>query len=73
MRWPPAVPDFVLALDDGSTAEQRALRAQLQAADEVQQALPAETWAERRERGKASLRELRSQLKSARARPKQAT
>lgn len=72
MCWPPSVPDFISALDDGATSEQRAFQARLRAEDEAAKALPAETWAERRERGKTSLRELRAQLERARARPKRA-
>lgn len=62
MRWPPAVPDFLMALDDGSNAEQRAFRAALKAGDEAQKALPKETWAETRERGKQALKGVKAAL-----------
>jgi hypothetical protein len=65
MRWPPSVPDFTMALDDGSNAEQRAFRRQLEAADDAQKALPRETWAETRERGRQHLDALRQQLRGA--------
>jgi hypothetical protein len=65
MHWPPAVPDFVTALDDGSNPEQRAFARQLAADDEAQRSLPRETWAETRERGRASLKALKDAIKGA--------
>jgi len=57
--WPPSIAEFRAAGTDGSTAEQRAFQA---LAAEQQAALPSETWAEIRERGKAELAKLREQL-----------
>lgn len=62
MKWPPSVPDFVMALDDGSTAEQRAFRSALKAADAAHLALPKETWAETRAKGLEALKGLKAQL-----------
>jgi hypothetical protein len=65
--WPPSIAEFRAAADDGATPEQRAFQARLRAEEEATKALPAETWAERRERGKAHLRALRASLKGTHA------
>ena len=46
--WPPSVPDFVAARNQGQTEEQRAAHARLIEADAERKRLPAGTWAEQR-------------------------
>lgn len=61
--WPPSIAEFRAAAHDGATAEQRAFQARLNAEDEASKALPAETWAESRNRGKAHLHALKAKLR----------
>jgi hypothetical protein len=62
MTWPPSIAEFRAAASDGSTPEQKAFQRRARESDEAQAALPAETWAETRERGKAHLAALRGAL-----------
>lgn len=63
--WPPSIAEFRAAAGDGSNAEQRAFQARQRAEDDATNALPAETWAEQRERGKAHLKALKATFRSA--------
>lgn len=63
--WPPSIAEFRKAATGGANAEQAVFAARLRAADEAQKALPKETWAETRERGRAQLGELKLSLRGA--------
>lgn len=65
LAWPPSIAEFRSAAYDGATAEQRAFQARVRAEDDAIKALPAETWADARERGRAHLQALKATLRSA--------
>jgi hypothetical protein len=65
--WPPSIAEFRAAAGDGSTDEQRAFQARQRAEEDAIKALPAETWAEARERGRAHLQALKAKLRGSSA------
>lgn len=67
--WPPSIAEFRDAAGYGSTAEQRAFYARIQASTDERKALPATTWAERRGQVTEQLRALRASLHSPKSPP----
>lgn len=61
--WPPEIAEFRALATDHANAEQRAFATRLRLDCDSARALPAETWAQRRERGRRHLSDLRAALK----------